>query len=49
MFSKNAAAELRRPLISSADGAPSLIVSPHGDIVRIIPTGAGTTSVTYPF
>ena len=49
MFSKTAAAELRRPIIGSADGAPSVIVSPHGDIVRILPTGIATTSIEYPF
>ena len=42
-----AAAQLRRPLISSTNGAPSLIVSPHGKINAIIPTGFST--FTYMF
>lgn len=49
MFSKNAAAQTRRPFISSADGAPSLVVSPHGKIIKVIPTGVSTTTISYPF
>ncbi len=43
-FTKIAAAQLRRPLISSTNGAPSLIVSPYGVIIEIIPTGFSTST-----
>lgn len=44
---KIAAAQLRRPLISSTNGAPSLIVSPHGKIITIIPTGFSTSTYVF--
>ncbi len=47
-FTKVAAAQLRRPLISSVNGAPSLIVSPYGATMTIIPTGFSTTTIVFP-
>lgn len=38
-FSKVAAAQLRTPLISSSNNAPSLLLSPYGDIEEAVPTG----------
>lgn len=46
-FTKVAAAQLRRPLISSINGAPSLIISPHGKIIDVIPTGFSTRTYTF--
>ena len=46
-FTKVAAAQLRRPLISSSNGAPSLIVSPYGKIIDTIPTGFSTSTYTF--
>lgn len=42
-----AAAQLRRPLISSINGAPSFIVSPYGILITTIPTGFSTSTYTF--
>ena len=46
-FTKVAAAELRRPLISSTNGAPSYIISPYGKVLMKIPTGFNTSTYTF--
>jgi apolipoprotein N-acyltransferase len=46
-FTKVAAAQLRRPLISSTNGAPSLLVSAHGKIISAIPTGFSVSIYTF--
>lgn len=46
-FSKVAAAQMRVTIISSANNAPSLIVSPSGKLIRFIDTGFSTS--TYRF
>jgi apolipoprotein N-acyltransferase len=46
-FTKIAAAQLRRPLISSTNNAPSFIVSPYGKILVTIPTGFSTSTYTF--
>jgi apolipoprotein N-acyltransferase len=42
-FSKVAAAQLRTPLISSANGAESYVVSPFGKMISVIPRGFGVS------
>lgn len=42
-----AAAQLRRPLISSINGAPSFIVSPYGEVIKTIPTGFSTSTFIF--
>jgi apolipoprotein N-acyltransferase len=42
-----AAAQLRRPLISSINGAPSFIVSPYGEIIKTIPTSFSTSTFIF--
>lgn len=44
---KVAAAQLRSPVISSINGAPSLIVSPYGRIINNIPTGFSTSTYIF--
>jgi apolipoprotein N-acyltransferase len=46
-FTKVAAAELRRPLISSTNNAPSYIVSPYGKVLTKIPTGFSTSTYVF--
>lgn len=46
-FTKIAAAQLRSPLISSTNGAPSFIISPYGVIVDTIPTSFSTRTYTF--
>lgn len=46
-FTKVAAAQLRRPLISSTNSAPSYIVSPYGKVLTKIPTGFSTSTYTF--
>lgn len=44
-FTKIAAAQLRVPLITSANGAESYVVSPYGSIIATIPKGFSTSLV----
>ena len=46
-FTKVAASQLRTTLISSANGAPSFIVSPYGSIIKTLPTGFSTSSYLF--
>jgi apolipoprotein N-acyltransferase len=46
-FTKIAAAQLRRPLISSTNNAPSFVISPYGKILKTIPTGFSTSTYTF--
>ena len=43
-FSTIAAAQLRRPLIASVNGAPSHMISPYGRVVRTMPAGFSTST-----
>jgi apolipoprotein N-acyltransferase len=40
-------AELRTPLISSVSGAPSLIISQFGTVIRYMPSGFSTSTYTF--
>lgn len=44
-FSKVAAAQLRAPFITSANGAESYIISPYGSIITTIPKGFSTSVI----
>lgn len=46
-FTKVAAAQLRKPFVSSISGAPSFVISPHGKILLFIPTGLSTSLYTF--
>ena len=43
-YTKIAASELRTTIISSTNGSPSYIVSPHGYLIRTIDTGFSTST-----
>ncbi len=45
-FTKVAAAQMRVTIISSANNAPSLIVSPYGEVMSFINTGFSTSTYT---
>ncbi len=47
LYAKTAAAQLRRPLISSVNGSPSYIISPYGEIIKIIPVGFSTSTYIF--
>ena len=47
LLTKITAAQLRRPLISSVNNAPSYIVSPYGKVLITIPTSFSTSTYTF--
>ena len=47
LYSKTAAAELRRPLISSVNGSPSYIISGDGTVLKTIPAGFSTSTYIF--
>jgi apolipoprotein N-acyltransferase len=46
-FTKVAAAQLRTPIVSSVNGAPSFIVSPYGKVIKTLETGFSTSTYIF--